>query len=292
MSPVPSKELGQVDVVRPNIPRPPNKDGTPSVISSSLTKQDDNMGWDSEFFEDANDQGSVGTPESDMEIYITVHKPVMIVIVETRCDPLKLERAFNLLGYDGLVASDTQGFAGGGEVWYFTPVYASPNEEYRRRLWDELRVISNNMKDAWMLAGDFNDIACAEEKKGGANASTRKCIKFRERMNACQLLDMGAMGPKFTWRGPIYHGGQRIFERLDRALCNENWRLVFPDGYVKVLTRVEFSDHHPILISPKEAPFIRAPRQFRFESAWLLDNTYNSMLNASWKRVMKEETGV
>ncbi|MCH92036.1 RNA-directed DNA polymerase (Reverse transcriptase), partial [Trifolium medium] len=60
-------------------------------------------------------------------------------------------------------------------------------------------------------------------------------------------------------------------------------RLIFPDGYVKVLTRVEFLDHHPILISPKDAPFIRAPRQFRFESAWLLDNTYNSMLNASWK---------
>jgi hypothetical protein len=46
----------------------------------------------------------------------------------------------------------------------------------------------------------------------------RKCNKFQERINACNLLDLGAMGHKFTWRGPIYHGGQRIYERLDRAL--------------------------------------------------------------------------
>ncbi|GAU13502.1 hypothetical protein TSUD_127990 [Trifolium subterraneum] len=139
------------------------------------------------------------------------------------------------------------------------------------------------MKEPWLVAGDFNDVACAEEKKGGVMASITRCTKFRDRMNAANLIDMGAMGPKFTWRGPLYHGGQRIYERLDRALCNEQWRLNFPDGFVKVLARVEFSDHHPILISPKDSPYIRAPRQFRFEAAWLLDSTYNLMLTASWR---------
>ncbi|MCI46647.1 hypothetical protein A2U01_0067888, partial [Trifolium medium] len=61
MSPIPNTELGHDDVIRPNIPRPPNKSDTPLVISSSLAKQDDNTGWESEIFEDANDQGSVGT---------------------------------------------------------------------------------------------------------------------------------------------------------------------------------------------------------------------------------------
>jgi hypothetical protein len=245
--------------------------------------------------------------------YITMHKPVMIVIVETRCDPLSLDRTFKLLGYDGLVATNVQGYAGGiavawqkdqvsvedcikkfqfihlkvnyssGEQWYFTAIYASPNEENRSLLWEDLREIARNMKDAWLLAGDFNDIASVEEKKGGAIPSMRRCSKFRERINACKLLDLGAMGPKYTWRGPLYHGGQRIYERLDRALCNEEWRLKFSDGYVKVLNRVDFSDHHPLIITPKDAPYIKAPRQFRFESAWLLDNTYNDMLNESWR---------
>jgi hypothetical protein len=138
------------------------------------------------------------------------------------------------------------------------------------------------MQEPWLLAGDFNDIASVEEKKGGAAASIRKCNIFRERINTCRLLDLGAMGAKYTWRGPMYHGGQRIFERLDRALCNSKWSLSFPNGFVKVLTRVDFSDHHPILISPREAPHLVAPRQFRFESAWLLESTYNDMMLASW----------
>ncbi|MCH98674.1 DUF4283 domain protein [Trifolium medium] len=156
--------------------------------------------------------------------YVDMHKPALIVIVETRCDPLSLERTFKRLGYDGLVATEVQGYAGGIVV-------------------------------AWQK--DCIDV----------EASMRRCNNFREQMHAAKLVDMGSIGPKFTWRGPIYHGGQRIYEKLDRALCNEKWRLSFPDGYVKILARVEFSDHHPILISPKDAPYIKAPRQFRFESA-------------------------
>jgi hypothetical protein len=45
---------------------------------------------------------------------------------------------------------------------------------------------------------------------------------------------------------------------------------------------MDFSDHHPILISPKEAPHPIAPRQFKFESAWLLEKTYNNMMKHSW----------
>jgi hypothetical protein len=50
------------------MPRPPNLHGTTQPISSSSPLQDANMGWESEIFEDANDQGSVGNSESDMEI--------------------------------------------------------------------------------------------------------------------------------------------------------------------------------------------------------------------------------
>ncbi|GAU35497.1 hypothetical protein TSUD_384520 [Trifolium subterraneum] len=108
-----------------------------------------------------------------------------------------------------------------GDWWYFTPVYASPLEERRKLLWDDLTAIAQNMTDPWMLAGDFNDIMCTEEKRGGVVASRRKCTIFKDRINSCKLIDLGAVGPKYTWRGPLFHGGQRIFERLDRALCND-----------------------------------------------------------------------
>ncbi|WJX12066.1 hypothetical protein P8452_02605 [Trifolium repens] len=214
----------------------------------------------------------------------------MLVIMETRCDPNKLRRTFELLGFDDFVATEVRGYAGGIVVawkrnkitvdvckkgfqyihlrvnypndkwWFLTPIYASPIESNRNLLWDELKDIAHHMNESWLLAGDFNDILCADEKRGGVTASRRKCNIFKSRIDACSLMDIGVMGPKFTWRGPLYHGGQRIYERLDRALCNSNWRLQFPDGYLKVLTRLDFSDHHHILISPMEAPHSIAPR--------------------------------
>ncbi|MCI32166.1 hypothetical protein A2U01_0053378, partial [Trifolium medium] len=117
-------------------------------------------------------------------------------------------------------------------------------------LWHELKLYADQMREPWMLAGDFNDIACSAEKKGGVAASARKCNIFVERINSCHLLDLGYVGTKFTWRGPLYHGGGRIFERLDRALCNDVWRLEFSKAFVRTLPRLEFSDHHPILIYP------------------------------------------
>jgi hypothetical protein len=243
---------------------------------------------------------------------VALYKPIMLIIMETRCDPNKLRRSFSLLGYDDYSATEVQGYAGGiacgwkkdyitvdvcrkhfqyihlrvkypnEDWWFFTPVYDSPNEALRNMLWEDLKNLSVNIQEPWLLAGDFNDIACIEEKRGGVVASSRRCNIFRDRINNCKLIDIGAVGPKYTWRGPMHHGGQRIYERLDRALCNSKWSMNFPNGFVKVLTRVDFSDHHPILLSPKEAPHLVAPRQFRFESAWLLEASYHDMMKASW----------
>lgn len=38
---------------------------------------------------------------------------MMLVITEIRCDPEKLKRTFNLLGYDGFHAMNTNGYSGG-----------------------------------------------------------------------------------------------------------------------------------------------------------------------------------
>jgi hypothetical protein len=154
----------------------------------------------------------------------------------------------------------------GGCSWYFTPIYASPIEENKRVLWEDLKLIADRMLEPWMIAGDFNDIVCAAEKKNGAPVSIRRCNIFRERINSCNLMDLGTIGAKFAWRGPIYHGGQIIYERIDRGMSNDKWRIQFLDRVVKVLTRIDFSDHHPPLIEPISMKHNVAPRQFRFES--------------------------
>jgi hypothetical protein len=232
--------------------------------------------------------------------------------METRTSPLNLKRSFHLLGYDGFQYTDTNGFSGGiivawkermieidvlfkhfqflhlkvkmqsGKLFFFSPVYASPREEGRHELWRELKNISRGMVGEWLLAGDFNDIAHPSEKRGGIPAQQRRCDKFVDRINECNLIDCGASGPKFTWRGPTFQNGDRIFERLDRALSNDDWRLGFPNAAVKVLPRVNFSDHHPMIIALFGFDYIQRPRYFKFEGAWLLEESYVEMLEACW----------
>ncbi|XP_058778740.1 uncharacterized protein LOC131652797 [Vicia villosa] len=244
--------------------------------------------------------------------YVDRFKPCMLVIVETRCDPSIITKSLKKLGYDTFESSSNRGFAGGiamawksgamdvfilenndqyihsrikmedSSQWFFTAIYARPHENSKKKLWDALKDISNTMRGPWMMAGDFNDIAYVSEKRGGVVPSFSKCKRMRDRTDICKVSDMEAKGPTFTWRSPIFRGGQRIYEKLDRALSNDDWKLMFPDSFVKVLMRVEFSDHHPILICLKEDTRNVYEKKFRFENAWLTNETYDSMLKDSW----------
>ncbi|XP_058753900.1 uncharacterized protein LOC131627062 [Vicia villosa] len=245
--------------------------------------------------------------------YIDLYRPTMFVVMETRCDPAKLTKKFKIMGFDEMIYMENQGYEGGiiagwkkqylsvklekkdlqylhlkieshqAKHWYFTAVYASPNEVHRQALWEELKITARGMKVPWLVAGDFNEIASIGDKKGGVPASARKFHNFRDRINQCKLMDLGASGPRFTWRGPLYHGGQRIYEKLDRAMCNDMWRLEFPNAYVKVLARVEFSDHHPLMITLDHSLNRKEDKKFRFESAWLLNDSYHDMLKKAWQ---------
>lgn len=124
---------------------------------------------------------------------------------------------------------------------------------------DDMLSISQNTKEPWLLV--------ATKKKGGVMVSMRMCTTFRGRINECNLLDLGFVKPKYTWRWHVYHGGQRIYEKLNRAISNEIWRLKLRDAYVKNLTRVDFSDHHPILITPVDGLHQLEPKQIKLESA-------------------------
>lgn len=139
------------------------------------------------------------------------------------------------------------------------------------------------MHGDWLLAGDFNDIVSADEQKDGGAAPITKISKFVDRINSCGLIDVDSVGTKYTWRGPIFHDDNHIFKRLDRALCDDLWRLRFPHAQVRVLARVLYSDHHPLLICPKGIAQNRRNHRFRFESVWLTDETYLDMVSNAWR---------
>lgn len=167
------------------------------------------------------------------------------------------------------------------EVWYFTALYASLQDILKNKLWEDLLGIATGMKKP-LIAGDFNDIAYLEEKKGWVIASRSRCRRFRDRMASCKVNDLNAKGPKFTWCGPLFHRWKHIYEKLDRALMHDEWNMLFLEAFVKVLVRIEFSDHHPFLINLHEDKVLYKNRLFRFENVWLLNDTYETMLKESW----------
>ncbi|GAU46050.1 hypothetical protein TSUD_191210 [Trifolium subterraneum] len=171
-----------------------------------------------------------------------------------------------------------------GPSWKFTAVYVGPKEELRKEMWQKLKSISQHNTESWMMAGDFNDIASQDEKKGGAHVIARICNNFLDNFNACKLMDLGAVGYKFTWRGPLVNGHDRLFERLDRAMSNDVWRIMFPEAIVKVLPRIEFSDHHTIIIMLQRIQPLKQRSKFRFEKAWMYHKAYGDMVKQHWNK--------
>ena len=97
--------------------------------------------------------------------------------------------------------------------------------------------------------------------------TVRRYNLVRDRINNYNLIELGSKRHGFTCCGPLYLGGHRTYEKPDRAFGNEEWRLKFPDAQVKVLARVDFLDHHPILIMPYYQVNMNAIRLFKFESS-------------------------
>lgn len=91
--------------------------------------------------------------------------------------------------------------------WVFTAIYASSYETSKKVLWDELKDISSSMRESWLLADDFNDIAYMSEKRGGVSPSLSRCTRILNRMDSYNVSDEEAKGPMFTWRAPTFRGG-------------------------------------------------------------------------------------
>lgn len=189
-------------------------------------------------------------------------KPKILVLLETRCSGTVASKVIKKWGFKHFILEEARGLAGGiwilwddddvklqvlmqttqlihcrvsglgGRPWAFSAIYASPREAERKCLWDDLFQLSVATSEPWLLAGDFNDIKDASEQRGGTQPSPRRCRNFLDNINKCSLIDLGADGPKYTWRGPVTQLASRLFKRLDRGLCNVEWRTEFGDARV------------------------------------------------------------
>ncbi|KAL4348355.1 hypothetical protein GQ457_17G006980 [Hibiscus cannabinus] len=162
-----------------------------------------------------------------------------------------------------------------GIQFFVSFVYASPNSVERRGLWNQLLAIDPGSSKSWLVGGDLNVICNSSERAGGSLRRSGVCPRFTEFLFDSALVDMGFIGPKFTWRRGA------IFQRLDHCLCNMAWCNSFPESAIRHLLRLG-SDHRPIMLESVCNTIMEGIRPFRYIVAWNDHPDFPNLLKSVW----------
>ncbi|GMI87830.1 hypothetical protein like AT1G43760 [Hibiscus trionum] len=103
---------------------------------------------------------------------------------------------------------------------------------------------------------------------------------FCAALDDCSLTDVGYQGHWYTWEKGKFEV-TNIRERLDRGVANTAWRSLHPDFTLSHLSH-SFSDHCPLLVETSLRSVPRSHWHFKFEAAWLLEETCESEVRKLW----------
>jgi hypothetical protein len=151
-------------------------------------------------------------------------------------------------------------------------VYGEPQLENKFKTWELLAGLHNQDTEhlPWLCADDFNEIIFHHEKEGGNPRPQVYIDRFKNALEVCELDDLGFVGDVFTWRNKQTKSSSHIRERIDRAVANAEWRMMFP--FVQVRNGDPYhSDHRPIVVETEKLQ--RRGRggsgnSFHFEASW------------------------
>ena len=118
------------------------------------------------------------------------------------------------------------------------------------------------------------------KKLGGAIRPHNQMQLFRDVIDECSFMDLGYMGPKFTWN-KHFENGHSIWDWLDRGMATNGWFLKFPSSRVYHL-QGDSSDHRPLptVFAPLDLPQRKKP--FRFKRMWLSNSSCEETVQAAW----------
>ena len=163
-------------------------------------------------------------------------------------------------------------------------VYGRNNDIERRSLWEDISVLSRSSPlshTAWLLLGDFNQIAASSEHYSITQSAFN--IRGMEDFQGClrdnQLSDLPTRGVFFTWSN--HQQDNPIIRKLDRALANDEWFSSFPSA-LAVFDPPGVSDHASciVMIDNQPEPSKKCFKYFSFLSS---HPTYLAALAVAWE---------
>lgn len=100
-------------------------------------------------------------------------------------------------------------------------------------------------------------------------------------MRHANLFEHDTRGSHYTWTNKHVTGA--IHSRIDRALCNRAWFLVFPDCEIEVLN-AHISDHTPLKVKPlgHQKSRLKNPVQFKFINTAAEHDDFMEKVQSSW----------
>lgn len=233
--------------------------------------------------------------------------PDFLFLMETKQKLGYMKGLQQSLGYDHLVTVEPVGLSGGlavfwkdsysvsvlssdkriidmkvglGSVGFFlTCVYGDPVKAKRQEVWERLIDIGLVRDEAWILAGDFNELMSNEEKSGGAIRSDASFWDFRNMAENCKIKELRYTGNCLSWIGVRDRAWVQC--RLDRSFGNSEWFSLFPRSNMEYL-EMWASDHRPIrilFVLEKEDP---SRSTFFFDNRCINKPGFEEVVKQSW----------
>ncbi|GKV50356.1 hypothetical protein SLEP1_g57064 [Rubroshorea leprosula] len=154
-------------------------------------------------------------------------------------------------------------------------VYASCNRNERLETWIEILKMIDEGENYCCIAGDFNSVRSAEERRGRSEHSN-----YREDLNEfielAGLVDLPLTRRKFTW----YRNDGSARNRLDRFLLSDGMLNFWGDCCQIGLNRTT-SDHCPVMLKKVNSNW--GPKPFRTLNCWDRHPEFIKVVEENWK---------
>uniref|UniRef100_A0A803NH51 Reverse transcriptase domain-containing protein n=1 Tax=Cannabis sativa TaxID=3483 RepID=A0A803NH51_CANSA len=245
------------------------------------------------------------------------HKPEMLLLSEARIPLQKFEAICRRLHFEEVIYVPPVGFSGGlglcwmkgvkcninfnnkygimgsissdppGVTWHLIGIYGPLHEKDKENFWKEIGDLALSSSNPLLLIGDMNgtllDSECINYTKQGNSA--RYAFDFRRMVDRAGLIDLGFIGPPFTWSESNKQASVGLRQkraRLDRSLASMEWRILFPDAILNHLS-ASTSDRRPILLDTSGG-YKGKHHPFRYENMWARDQRCYWVVKEAWAK--------
>jgi len=162
------------------------------------------------------------------------------------------------------------------QCFSITNVYAPSDNHDSGTFLDDLLELQPYISGPWILAGDFNLVRNSAEKNTGT-LNVPLCSHFNDTLDRLGVVELPLLDRLYTWSNKR---SSPVLARLDRVFVNHEQCSSYPNTTLTSLVRPT-SDHTPLLISISST--IPKTNLFRFENAWLLNNSFLPSVLPAWR---------